>query len=50
MKTNLKQFKENLTNYINQVIINHKPLKVTGNNGNYLMVISVEDWEKEQLN
>lgn len=46
--TNLNQFKENLTSYVEQVIKNHSPLKVTNNNGDDFIVISLEDWEKEQ--
>ena len=46
--TGIKQFKENLKNYIDQVINNHIPLKVTDNNGNDFIVVSFEDWEREQ--
>ena len=46
--TGIKQFKENLKNYIDQVINNHIPLKVTDNNGHDFIIVSVEDWEREQ--
>ena len=46
--TNLNQFKDNLTSYVEQVTKNHTPLKVTNSNGNDFIVMSLEDWEKEQ--
>ena len=45
---NVKQFQENLKNYVEEVINNHVPLKVTGRRGDDFMVISVDDWEREQ--
>ncbi len=41
--TNFNQFQENLTSYVEQVIKNHSPLKVTNNNGDDFIVISLED-------
>ncbi len=46
--TNVNQFRQDLQNYIDEVINNHTPLKVTRDNGDDFMVISVEDWEREQ--
>jgi antitoxin YefM len=44
----VNQFRENLKSYIDQVINNHIPLKVTRRNGDDFMVVSVEDWERDQ--
>jgi antitoxin YefM len=33
---------------VDEVINNHTPLKVTRRNGDDFMVVSVEDWEREQ--
>lgn len=46
--TTVNQFRENLKRYVDRVIDNHEPLKVTRRNGDNFMVISVDDWEKEQ--
>jgi antitoxin YefM len=46
--TSVNQFRENLKSYIDQVINDHIPLKVTRRNGDDFMVVSVEDWEREQ--
>lgn len=46
--TSVNQFRDNLRSYVDEVINNHTPLKVTGRNGDDFMVISVEDWEREQ--
>lgn len=34
--------------YVENVIQNHQPLKVTRRNGEDFIVISVDDWEREQ--
>ena len=46
--TSVNQFRENLKSYIDKVVNDHTPLKVTRRNGDDFMVVSVEDWEKEQ--
>lgn len=46
--TSVNQFRDNLRSYVDEVINNHNPLKVTRRNGDDFMVISVEDWEREQ--
>lgn len=44
----VNQFRENLKNFVEQVISQHEPLKVTRRNGENFVVISAEDWETEQ--
>ena len=45
---NVNQFQENLKDFIEQVINQHIPLKVTRHNGEDFIIISAEDWEREQ--
>ncbi len=45
---NVNQFRENLKNCVQDVINTHVPLKVTDHNGDDFIVISAEDWEREQ--
>lgn len=42
------QFKENLKHFVEQVVSQHIPLKVTLHNGEDFVVVSAEDWEREQ--
>jgi antitoxin YefM len=44
----VNQFKENLKHFVEQVMSQHIPLKVTLLNGENFVVISAEDWEREQ--
>ena len=44
----VNQFREKLKNYVEKVISEHTPLKVTRRNGSDFVVISAEDWEREQ--
>lgn len=46
--TSVNQFRDNLKRYVDEVVNNHSPLKVTRRNGDDFIVISVEDWEREQ--
>lgn len=46
--TSVNQFKENLKSYIEQVINTHTPLRVTHRSGDDFVVISANDWEREQ--
>ena len=46
--TSVNKFRDNLKNYVDEVINNHTPLKVTRRNGEDFVVMSVEDWETEQ--
>ena len=44
----VNQFREKLKNFVETVIQEHQPLKVTRRNGEDFVVISAEDWEREQ--
>lgn len=44
----VNQFRENLKHFVEQVASQHEPLKVTRRNGEDFVVISAEDWEREQ--
>ncbi|MBF2058081.1 MAG: type II toxin-antitoxin system Phd/YefM family antitoxin [Cyanobacterium sp. T60_A2020_053] len=46
--TSVNQFRDNLKSYVDEVINHHIPLTVTRRNGDDFMVISREDWEREQ--
>lgn len=42
------KFRDNLKSSVEQVTNNHIPLKVTRRNGEDFVVVSAEDWEREQ--
>ncbi|ELR98677.1 type II toxin-antitoxin system Phd/YefM family antitoxin [Gloeocapsa sp. PCC 73106] len=44
----VNQFRENLKHFVEQVVSQHIPLKVTRRNGEDFIIISAEDWEREQ--
>jgi antitoxin YefM len=44
----VNQFRDKLKTYIEQVITNHEPLKVTRRAGEAFVVMSADDWEREQ--
>jgi antitoxin YefM len=44
----VNQFRDNLKSYVEQVVDNHEPLKVTRRAGDAFVVISADDWEREQ--
>lgn len=44
----VNKFRDNLKNFVETVISQHQPLKVTRRNGEDFVVISAEDWEREQ--
>lgn len=44
----VNQFREKLKHCVETVVREHKPLKVTRRNGDDFVVISAEDWEREQ--
>ena len=44
----VNQFRDQLKAHVEKVINQHTPLKVTRRNGNDFVVISAEDWEREQ--
>ena len=44
----VNQFRAKLKDFVEQVIDRHQPLKVTRRHGEDFVVISAEDWEREQ--
>ena len=46
--TSVNKFRENLKAFVEQVVANHLPLKVTRRRGADFVVVSAEDWEREQ--
>ncbi len=44
----VNKFRDNLKNFVEQVTHQHLPLKVTRRNGEDFVVISADDWEREQ--
>ena len=43
-----KEFRDNLKSFIEQVVSRHEPIKVTRRAGEDFVVVSAEDWEREQ--
>nr|WP_267135285.1 type II toxin-antitoxin system Phd/YefM family antitoxin [Halomonas dongshanensis] len=44
----VNKFRDNLKSVVEQVITRHEPLKVTRRAGEAFVVVSAEDWEREQ--
>ncbi|MCL4868281.1 MAG: type II toxin-antitoxin system Phd/YefM family antitoxin [Anaerolineae bacterium] len=44
----VNQFRDNLKSFVEQIVKNHTPLKVTRRSGESFVVIGAEDWEREQ--
>jgi len=44
----VNQFRENLKRFVEQTASEHEPLKVSRRNGDDFVVLSSEDWEREQ--
>ena len=44
----VNQFRDKLKSFIEQVVTNHTPLKVTRRSGDDFIVMSADDWEREQ--
>lgn len=44
----VNQFRDNLKSYIEQAVSSHSPIKVTRRAGEDFVVVSAEDWEREQ--
>lgn len=44
----VNKFRDNLREHVEKVVSHHEPLKVTRRNGEDFVVISMEDWEREQ--
>jgi len=48
MMLSANQFRANLKYYVDKAIENHEPLKVNRKNGGAFVVLSLEDYEREQ--
>ena len=44
----VNQFRSNMKDFVEQVASEHEPLKVTRRRGGDFVVISLEDWERDQ--
>ncbi len=44
----VNQFRANLKQYVDQAVENHEPLEVSRKNGEAFVVMSLEDYEREQ--
>lgn len=44
----VNKFRENLKRFVEDVVGRHEPLKVTRRAGEAFVVVSAEDWEREQ--
>lgn len=44
----VNQFRDKLKSFVEQVVTNHTPIKVTRRAGDAFVVISADDWEREQ--
>ena len=44
----VNKFRDNLKGFVEQIAVNHEPLKVTRRAGEDFVVISADDWEREQ--
>lgn len=44
----VNKFRDQLKNYVEQIVKNHTPLKITRRNGEDFVVVSADDWERDQ--
>ena len=44
----VNKLRDNLKTYVEQIVMKHTPLKVTRRSGEDFVVISADDWEREQ--
>ncbi len=44
----VNKFRDNLKSFVEQVITDHLPLKVTRRSGADFVVVSADDWERDQ--
>jgi len=44
----VNQFRDNLKRYVEQTVSQHEPIKVTRRAGDAFIVMSADDWEREQ--
>jgi antitoxin YefM len=46
--TTVNKFRDSLKSFVEQVAMQHRPLRVTRRNGDDFVVMSAEDWERDQ--
>lgn len=46
--TSVNKFRDKLKSYVEQIVNRHEPLKVTRRAGDAFVVVSADDWEREQ--
>jgi antitoxin YefM len=46
--TTVNKFRDSLKSFVDQVISHHAPLRVTRRTGSDFVVMSAEDWERDQ--
>ncbi|MGD9410169.1 MAG: type II toxin-antitoxin system Phd/YefM family antitoxin [Thiohalocapsa sp.] len=46
--TTVNKFRDSLKSFVEQVVSRHSPLRVTRRNGADFVVMSAEDWERDQ--
>jgi len=44
----VNKFRDNLKTFVEQVVNNHTPIKVTRRSGDDFIIMSAEDWERER--
>ncbi len=44
----VNQFRDNLKTYVEKAVNEHQPIKITRRAGDDFIVVSAEDWEREQ--
>jgi antitoxin YefM len=44
----VNKFRDNLKSFVEQIVTEHAPLKVTRRSGEDFVVVSADDWEREQ--
>ncbi len=44
----VNRFRDNLKSFVEQVVSQHAPIKVTRRSGEDFIVVSADDWEREQ--
>ncbi|MCD6118100.1 type II toxin-antitoxin system Phd/YefM family antitoxin [bacterium] len=48
IELSVNKFRSNLKSFVDQAIDEHEPVKITRRKGRDFIVISAEDWEREQ--
>ena len=48
VEVSVNQFRANIKSYVDQAVSDHSPIHVKRRAGNDFVVISAEDWEREQ--